>query len=32
MAALQTEFEALSDDASVRVVVIGAQGKAFVRP
>jgi len=29
MAALQTEFEALSDDASVRVVVIGAQGKAF---
>jgi enoyl-CoA hydratase/carnithine racemase len=29
MAALQTEFEALADDASVRVVVIGAQGKAF---
>ena len=29
MAALQTEFEALSDDASVRVVVIGAQGRAF---
>jgi enoyl-CoA hydratase/carnithine racemase len=29
MAALQTEFEALDDDASVRVVVIGAQGKAF---
>lgn len=29
MAALQTEFEALSDDASVRVVVIGAHGKAF---
>ena len=29
MAALQTEFEAMSDDASVRVVVIGAQGKAF---
>ncbi len=26
MAALQTEFEALVDDASVRVVVIGAQG------
>lgn len=29
MAALQTEFEALADDESVRVVVIGAQGKAF---
>jgi len=29
MAALQTEFEAMEDDASVRVVVIGAQGKAF---
>jgi enoyl-CoA hydratase/carnithine racemase len=29
MTALQTEFEALADDASVRVVVIGAQGKAF---
>ena len=29
MAALQTEFDALADDASVRVVVIGAQGKAF---
>ena len=29
MAALQTELEALADDASVRVVVIGAQGKAF---
>ena len=29
MAALQTEFEALADDAAVRVVVIGAQGKAF---
>ena len=29
MAALQTEFEVLADDASVRVVVIGGQGKAF---
>ncbi len=29
MAALQTEFEALENDESVRVVVIGAQGKAF---
>ena len=29
MAALQTELDALADDASVRVVVIGAQGKAF---
>ena len=29
MAALQTELEALADDAAVRVVVIGAQGKAF---
>ena len=29
MAALQTEFEALAGDESVRVVVIGAQGKAF---
>lgn len=29
MAALQIEFEALADDESVRVVVIGAQGKAF---
>ncbi len=29
MAALQTEFEALADDESVRVVVIGAHGKAF---
>ena len=29
MAALQTEFEALANDESVRVVVIGAQGKAF---
>ncbi|HYM48406.1 MAG TPA: enoyl-CoA hydratase [Burkholderiaceae bacterium] len=29
MGALQTEFEALADDASVRVVVIGAQGRAF---
>jgi enoyl-CoA hydratase/carnithine racemase len=29
MAALQAEFEALADDPSVRVVVIGAQGKAF---
>ena len=29
MVALQTELEALADDASVRVVVIGAQGKAF---
>ncbi len=29
MAALQTEFEAMGVDASVRVVVLGAQGKAF---
>ena len=29
MAALQTELEALAGDESVRVVVIGAQGKAF---
>lgn len=29
MAALQTELEALNDDASMRVVVIAAQGKAF---
>jgi enoyl-CoA hydratase/carnithine racemase len=29
MAALQTELDALAEDASVRVVVIGAQGKAF---
>ncbi|MGZ8993630.1 MAG: enoyl-CoA hydratase [Burkholderiaceae bacterium] len=29
MAALQTEFEALACDESVRVIVIGAQGKAF---
>ena len=29
MAALQTEFDALGRDESVRVVVIGAQGKAF---
>ena len=29
MAALQTEFDALADDESVRVVVIGAEGKAF---
>lgn len=29
MAALQTELEALADDAAVRVVVIGAHGKAF---
>jgi enoyl-CoA hydratase/carnithine racemase len=29
MAALQTELQALADDAAVRVVVIGAQGKAF---
>ena len=29
MAALQTEFDSLADDESVRVVVIGAQGKAF---
>ena len=29
MAALQAEFEVLQDDASVRVVVIRAQGKAF---
>ena len=29
MAALQTELEALDDDESVGVVVIGAQGKAF---
>ncbi len=29
MAALQTELEALDDDESVRVVVVGAQGKAF---
>ncbi len=29
MAALQAEFDALADDESVRVVVIGAQGKAF---
>lgn len=29
MAALQTELEALDDDASIRAVVIGAQGKAF---
>ena len=29
MAALQAEFEALAGDESVRVVVIGAQGKAF---
>jgi len=29
MASLQTEFEALARDTSVRVVVIGGQGKAF---
>ena len=29
MAALQTELNALANDKSVRVVVIGAQGKAF---
>jgi len=29
MTALQTEFDALAGDASVRVVVIGAHGKAF---
>lgn len=29
MAALQAEFEALAGDESVRVVVMGAQGKAF---
>ncbi|MEP6609322.1 MAG: enoyl-CoA hydratase [Burkholderiaceae bacterium] len=29
MAALQAEFDALADDKSIRVVVIGAQGKAF---
>ncbi len=29
MAALQTEFEALDGDESVRVVLIGAQGRAF---
>lgn len=29
MAALQAEFEAMADDPSVRVVVLGAQGKAF---
>lgn len=29
MAALQTEFDALANDKSLRVVVIGAQGKAF---
>ena len=29
MAALQTELETLANDDSVRVVVIGAQGKAF---
>jgi enoyl-CoA hydratase/carnithine racemase len=29
MSALQTEFDTLASDESVRVVVIGAQGKAF---
>jgi len=29
MAALQTELQSLADDESVRIVVIGAQGKAF---
>ncbi len=29
MAALQTELDAIAEDESVRVVVIGAQGKAF---